>query len=221
MATDSAQARSFDFANPKNNVYRYDAEKLHIRDRILISEGGNPQIFAAFSRRLALESETKGGIESALKKAPTLMNRSARAWETETKIKWPKAEIANVRDSRSTYSIIVGWSERREKILAGTVADDPSLNSLAPENGFLVQCVNEDTRKAIEEMLKAKFYPKLRPADPPAPEAVIEECRTCIKKASELEEARLGFKRMGGPIRITLLDKGNQPKSFLKEDITC
>lgn len=221
LATDSAQARSFDFEDSAKNVYRYDIERLHpIGGGVVVAEGGNPQIFAAFNRRLTLESATKGGIEMALKKAPTLMNRSARAWETETKYKRPKADAKIIRDARSTYSVITGWSVRRKRILAGTVADDPTMNSLAPENGYLVQYSNQATKKATEEIIKAALFSPAQKTQPPL-EAVYDACRQGLKAASEIEEKRLGYKKMGGPVRIIVFNSGDAPVRIMKPEIIC
>ena len=217
IATDSSQARSFDFTDSTKNVYKTDVDKLHISNGIVFTEGGNPQVFAAFHRRLAMESEAKGGIEGALKKAPTLMNRSARAWEAETKYKHPKANQTFIREARSTYSIIIGWSERRKRILAGTVCDDPSHNSLAPENGYLIQYPVDATKKTVEAYIKGLLFGPTRM--PMTHEGAVEAVKKCVRDTAEIEAARLGVKRMAGAIRVVLIDGANPPRVISNDEL--
>ena len=219
VATDSSQPRTFNFDDPKKNVYRFDADKLRLNGGILMAEGGNPQVFAAFHRRLGAETATGGGIDAALKKAPTLMNRAARAWETETKLKQPKVNAANVRDARNTYSVIAGWSEKRKRILAGTVSDDPSFNSLAPENGFLAQCHNMATRRKIEELLKDELFVQRK--GKVTQEEAVDLCRKAIAAAAKLEAERTGVKTMGGPVRVVIISGAAAPARITKPEITA
>ena len=218
VATDSSQPKAFDFENLSQTAYVYDEQKLHIDRNVVIAEGGNPQIFSSFKRRVTLPEVVTVGMEYMLKRAPTLLNRSARAWETETRIKHPKLDLEVIRQARHTWSIVAGWNDKRRKMLAGAVADNPALNNQCPDNGFLVQCFNMNMRRALQDVLKEMLFGprKMLHSREGMEEAVIK----AVHAAAEMEEQYTGARTMGGPIRLAVIEADAKPKLYVADGVS-
>lgn len=203
-------AKSYDFKDGGKSAYQYEAQKLNLSPKAIVVAGGNQQVFAAFHRRLLQEAGPEGGIEVMLKRGPTLLNRSSRAWETETRFKWPKLDIDVIREARHTYSVIAGYNDKRKRISIGAVADNPALNSLAPENGFIVQCINLETRHSLQTILKEMLFGPKKMLH--SKDGMIEAAVEAVKAAAGIELSRTGEKIMGGKIRLAQIDGPNAPQ---------
>ena len=218
IATDSARIKSYDMSNFEESVYVYDAKKLHVSHNVVIAGGGNAQVLASLRRRVTEESVVAGGVEQMLKRAPTLLNRAARAWETEIKFKFPKADIETVRKARHTFAMILGYSVRKKRLLCGAMADNPAMNSLAPENGFLVQGGTPVVKRQIENDLKAMLFGPERIS--PEMDSLCEACRSLLSKAAELENEAAGRQVMGGRIRVKAVNGSGKPEEILEPVVT-
>lgn len=218
VATDSSQVKAYDFEDLSQSQYTYDAQKLHVDKKFIIAEGGNPMIFSSFKRRVALPEVVTVGLEYMLKRAPTLLNRSARAWETESRIKHPKVDMEVLRQARHTWSIVAGWNDKRHKIMAGAVADNPALNNQSPDNGFLVQCFNMNMRRALQDVMKEMLFGPRKMLH--SREGMEEAAIKVVQHAADIEEKFTGIKTMGGPIRLAVIDGDAKPQLFVSEGLT-
>jgi len=219
LATDSAQFRAYDYEDFKKSTVIFDAQKFHVARDVIVVEGGNTQVFAAFLRRVAEPAVMAEGVEYMIKRGPTLLNRSARAWETEIRFKWPKVSIDTIREARHTHSIIAGYSPRKKRILAGAVADNPALNNLAPENGFLVAGGLAQTRHLIETELKGLLFGPNRINS--ERETLIATCMDMVRKAAEADNAAAGCRISGGPIRVMCISGKDKPEVVKEPIIEC
>jgi hypothetical protein len=218
VATDSSQVKAYDFEDLANSQYTYDAQKLHVDRKTIIAEGGNPMIFSSFKRRVTLPEVVTVGLEYMLKRAPTLLNRSARAWETESRIKHPKVDLETLRQARHTWSIVAGWNDKRRKIMAGAVADNPALNNQSPDNGFLVQCFNMTLRRAVQDMMKEMLFGPRKMLH--TREGMEETAIKALHHAASIEEKITGVKTMGGPLRLAVIEADARPQLFVAEGIS-
>lgn len=219
LATDSAQVRAYDFEDFQKSTLIFDAQKFHVARNMVVVEGGNAQVFAAFHRRVAEPTVMAEGVEYMIKRGPTLLNRSARAWETEIRFKWPKLSIDTIREGRHTHAIIAGYSARKKRVLAGAVADNPALNNLAPENGFLVAGGLPQTRHTIETELKGLLFGPNRISGDQ--EALAKACVDMVRKAAEADNAAAGRRISGGPIRIMCINGNEKPEVVKEPNIEC